>query len=583
MDAQSLLAEVLANYLNVMGFSCGAIYLAGERGRLSLAAQIGFPELAVKSLPDFFGHEGLLRDAMLKGEPLSISISPERFNPISRLLAHLRAETLLISPLRFGNEALGVSVLLSDTPTVGSDWVTFSRAITNQMGQVIALSRAISRLQYLASYDSLTDLPNRAHLRERLQESLAAGNRSALYLLNLDHFQEINNTLGYRNGNLLLQQVAKRLTETVADGTLVARLGADEFAVLSPNPPNTETVYQGARDILESLAPRFRLDGLRIAVRGSIGIALAREEGDDADTLLSHADMAQRAAKKTGNDYIVYPMHVQPYSPDHLALLGELREAVDHDKLILHYQPKVSFRTGLIAGVESLIRWPHPNRGWVAPDRFIPLAEKAGLIHPLTLWVLGAALRQARLWRDRGLGIDIAVNISARDLLDASFPDFVDSVCRSSGIPHRSLTLEITERDLMTDPAKAETAFHRLNQMGIHFAIDDFGTGYSALAHLQKLSVNEIKIDKSFVAGLLTDQRSAAIVRSIIDLGRNLGLNIIAEGVEDQRVWEHLAELGCDVAQGYRICRPLPPDELISWLGESSHSAKQSELTRGYK
>jgi EAL domain-containing protein (putative c-di-GMP-specific phosphodiesterase class I) len=249
-------------------------------------------------------------------------------------------------------------------------------------------------------------------------------------------------------------------------------------------------------------------------------------------------------------------------------LLGELREAIEHDKLALHYQPKVSLKTKELTGVEALLRWPHPIRGWIAPDQFIPLAEKAGLIHSLTLWVLTSALQQARLWRDDGLITGIAVNISARDLQDAPFPDFIAQVCNSAGLRPEILTLELTERALMADSARTHMAFRRLNEMGVHFSIDDFGTGYSGLSYLQTLPVNEIKIDKSFVTGLLTDPRSETIVRSIIDLGRNLGLRVVAEGVENQRTWESLMELGCDAAQGYYICRTLPPMELLRWIRE---------------
>jgi diguanylate cyclase (GGDEF)-like protein len=575
-DTQTLLGEILAQYLNVMGFSCGAIYLADPQKQLVLSAQIGLPDSVAASATNFFGHQEVLHDAMLKGEPVSIKFSPGLKGPFIRLLSQVGAETLLISPLRFRNTWLGVIVLVSDAGDLDADSVAFSKVITGQLGQVIALSRFISRLQFLASYDPLTNLPNRTQLRDKLQRDVGAGNRPALYLLNLDHFQQINNTLGYQNGTILLQQVAKRLREGFADQAMIARLDADEFALLSADSPTTETVDKVAQNILKSIEPTFRLGGLPVAVRASMGITLA-EHGKDADTLLSHADMARRAAKKTGNDYLIYPAHVQPYSPDHLALLGELREAISHELLVLHYQPKVDMRTRRTIGVEALLRWPHADRGWIAPDEFIPLAEGAGLIHSLTLWVVGSALRQAHVWRGLHLDIGIAVNISARDLLDAAFPDFVAQACLSTGMQCSSLTLEITERDLMSDPAKSDAAIQRLKEMGIHFAIDDFGTGYSSLSYLQKLPVNEIKIDKSFVAGLLTNPRSDAIVRSIIDLGRNLSLSVVAEGVEDQRTWESLATLGCDVAQGYYMCRPNSVAEITQWMKESTWGVRKND------
>jgi diguanylate cyclase (GGDEF)-like protein len=575
VDTATLLSDLLARYLDAMGFSCGAIYLKDIESQLALSAQIGFPHLLAKSLPTFFGYESVLYDTMRQAEPMSVSSTQGLTDPFSALLTHLRADTVLISPLCSAREQLGVIVLISDSPRLEPEWLTFSKAITNQLGQVIALSRGMSRLQYLASYDTLTGLPNRTHLCDRLQLAIANGTHAAVYLLNLDRFQEINNTLSYRNGNLLLGQVARRLEQSSGEQVFVARLGADEFAVLlSSEALKAATVDQTARKILKSLEPTFRLEGLPIAVRASMGVALSPEHAVDADTLLSYADMARRAAKQMGNDYLVYPSHVEPYSPDHLTLLGELREAVEQDRLTLHYQPKVSFKTGQLIGVEALLRWPHPNKGWIPPDQFISLAEKAGLIHSITLWVLTSAVKQAQLWRKGGLNISVAVNVSAHDLQESAFADFVLRVCRSTGTHPHTLTLELTERALLADPAKTDSALQRLKEMGVHLSIDDFGTGYSSLSYLQKLPVNEIKIDKSFVAGLPADERSSAIVRSIIDLGRNLRLSVVAEGIEDRPTWDLLADLCCEAAQGYHICRPLPPDEFVKWVNRSASRAQ---------
>jgi len=247
----------------------------------------------------------------------------------------------------------------------------------------------------------------------------------------------------------------------------------------------------------------------------------------------------------------------------------ELRDAIECGKLLLHYQPKVDFKTARTVGVEALLHWPHPNRGWISPDQFIPFAEKAGLVHSLTRWILRAAVEQARQWKDAGIELGLAVNVSARDLEDESFPAEIDTLCGAAGIARSALTLELTEWDLMMDPAKAEMAIQRLSAIGVRLAIDDFGTGYSGLSYLQKLPVNEIKIDKSFVSGLISEQRSIAIVRSVIDLGRNLHLVVVAEGVEDQPTWDSLAGLGCDLGQGYHICRPLAPKALTQWLSSS--------------
>jgi diguanylate cyclase (GGDEF)-like protein len=569
LDGRSLLDDLLAQYLDALGFSCGAIYLSGPEKQLTLSAQIGFSNHIANSLATFFGHQEMLHDIILRQEPLSVSMTPEGKDPFARLLSDSRSESLLISPLRAGKDELGVIILTSGASRLNSDWLAFSKAITNQIGQAIALSRAISKLRYLASYDSLTGLPNRALLHERLEQALSEGQRSALYLLNVHRFEEINNTLSYRNGNRLLQQIAKRLSGTFADRAVVAHLGADEFAVLLRDVPATAPVLSGAADIINSLKPTFYLDGLPITLHSNIGIALVPDGAADADSLLSRADMAQRAARRSGQDYLVYPDRVVPYSPERLALLGELRDAIEQDRLVLHYQPKIDFKAGRTVGVEALLRWPHPNRGWISPDQFIPFAEKAGLVHTLTLWVLRAAVKQARRWHDAGIDIGIAVNVSARDLEDESFPEYIAELCTAAQIPNSALTLELTEWDLMLDPANAETAIQRLSAIGVRLAIDDFGTGYSGLSYLQKLPVNEIKIDRSFVAGLISERRSIAIVRSVIDLGRNLDLVVVAEGVENQPTWDSLADLGCDMGQGYHICRPLESDALTRWLSNS--------------
>jgi diguanylate cyclase (GGDEF)-like protein len=563
---EDLLNDILARCLDAIGCSCGAIYLADGDGGLNLSAHLGFSEPAVRSLGSFFGCKNLLLDAMKQREPVAIPLSASYDQALIRSLSDLRAESLLACPLRFGGEPLGVLALVSIRRAPDDDKMSFARAITNEIGEVVALKRSISRLQYMAAYDSLTGLANRAQLCARLEEVKNNGDHAALYLLNLDHFQEINNTLGFQNGNEMLRLVARRLEEKFRDRALVARLGADEFAVMIGGKTDAAGAGRQAAEILKCLDSSFRLDGLPVAARATLGVAFMPEHGDDAETVLSRADMAQRAARRTGHDYLVYPQSVESYDPDRLALLGELREAVERDIFVLHYQPKVAYRSRRCVGVESLLRWPHPRRGWVPPDQFISLAERAGLIRPVTVWVLSQALQQARLWRQTGLEFGIAVNVSARDVLDPGFPDLVLRACAAAGAGPEILTLELTETAIMSDPVKTAAAFQRLSDDGIRLSIDDFGTGYSSFSYLQKLPVNEIKIDKSFVLRLLSDRRSEAIVRSIIALGNNLGLAVVAEGVENAEIWQRLAEFGCDLSQGYHLCRPLPARDLVTAL-----------------
>ena len=580
-DDGSLFKDILARCLDAIGFSCGAMFLVDSDDRLNLSAHLGFSAEATKSLPTFFGCQDLLRTAMRQMEPVTLSFSAGGTERFVQSFSELPADNLLLCPLWSGSEQLGIVALVSNRAAPDVDQITFARAVTIEIGQVIALNRSISRLKYVASYDSLTGLPNRTQLCERLRSAGADGRAAALFLLNVDHFQEINNTVGYPGGNLLLRQVAERLTEFFQERALVARLGSDEFAVMLIDAADDQVVRQTAKEIVRCLEPTFRLDGLPVAVRTTMGVAILHEHGEDPETLLSHADMAQRAAKRIGNDYLIYPEHVESYSPDLLALLGELREAVDQNALALHYQPKVSFATRQTVGVEALLRWPHPRRGWIPPDRFISLAERAGLIHPITLWVLRTALEQLRSWRDMGLDLGVSINVSARDLQDPTFPDYVLQACRTISAPPRMLTLELTERALMSDPAKTNVALQRLNENGVRLSIDDFGTGYSSLSYLQKLPVDEIKIDRTFVSGLFSDPRSEAIVRSVIDLGRNLGLAVIAEGVENQPVWERLAGLGCDVAQGYHMCRPLSSVDLTPTLMQPPWIARRNDLPNG--
>jgi len=569
VNREALHTELVAQYVDVTGFSQGAILLADGDQQLTVSAKVGFADAVAKSLPRWFAHDGRLRAAMLQGEPVCLTAAPGGDEATKQLLTSLNAESVLISPLRSGADELGVIIVTSQTPVLDSEWLSFSKAVTNQIAQVIALNQAITRLNYIGSYDPLTQLPNRASLQEQLRHRSAAGRRITLFLLNLDRFREINNALTYRNGNMLLGQVAGRLQASLPADAVVARLGADEFAVLRDDIASMEDLHRNARDILKSLEPTFKLAGLPIALRATMGIVFMPPPGEDADTVLSYADMARRAARRTGHDYLVYPENVEPYVPDHLALLGELREAIENNDLVLHYQPKVSFKTGKTVGVEALLRWHHPIRGLIAPDRFIPLAERASLIHPLTLWVVEAALGQARDWRNAGTQLSIAINISAHDLQDPKFADFVTQLCAATGTPHRGVTFELTERSLMTDTARAKGTLLQLSKMGVGLSIDDFGTGYSALSYLQSLPVNEIKIDRSFIANFVADQRARRIVHAIIDLGQSLGVGVVAEGIETREAWDVLNDLGCDMGQGFYIGRPMVANQLSHWLKKS--------------
>jgi diguanylate cyclase (GGDEF)-like protein len=428
-------------------------------------------------------------------------------------------------------------------------------------------------VQRMAFYDTLTDLANRNMLYDRLLNAIrrdgGQGKPMALLLMDLDRFNEINDTLGHHRGDLLLKEVGKRLKSVLFEPDIVARLGGDEFAVLLPKLAEIKdigAVIQKLQDVLQS---PFIIEGLPVAVEASIGVALYPDHGVNADSLLQRADIAMYAAKGTGSGYRIYDNKDDKHSPRRLALMGELRRAIEKDQLLLHYQPKISLKTQHVMGMEALIRWQHPEYGFVPPDQFILPAEQTGLIHPLTRWVLKAALRQCQAWSQEGLKIPVSVNLSARSLHDVHLPDYLADLLKASGGRPDQLELEITESAIMADPQRALDAISRLRAIGLRFALDDFGIGYSSLAYLKKLPVDAIKIDKSFVIDMAKDEDDTLIVLSTINLAHNLGLKVIAEGVETEMIWERLFAFGCDAAQGYYMSKPLPAVDLTRWLKES--------------
>jgi diguanylate cyclase (GGDEF)-like protein/PAS domain S-box-containing protein len=438
------------------------------------------------------------------------------------------------------------------------------------IGRDVTESRyAEETIRQLAYYDSLTLLPNRVMVHERLEQALRSGERHqtpvAFLLMDLNDFKDINNTLGHRHGDLLLKEIGPRLQGILRQSDTVARLGGDEFALLLPD-TDLEGALRVAKKAHEVLAVPFKIEGLNIAVEASIGIAFFPDHGATASTIMQRADVAMYAAKRHGSASAVYAAERDHYSPRRLALMGELRYAIDHDELTLFYQPKIHMQTRRVTGVEALLRWKHPHRGIIPPNEFIPLVERSGLIRPLTHWVLSAAVDQARAWERAGLRLSVAVNLSARNLLDAQLPDHLLELLTRTGAPADRLELEITESTIMADPARALEVLTRLHGMGIPLAIDDFGTGYSSLGYLKRLPVSAVKIDKSFVKNMETDDNDAVIVRSTVELAHNLGLQVVAEGVETSYLWERLAALGCDAAQGYYVSQPMPADALSRWF-----------------
>jgi diguanylate cyclase (GGDEF)-like protein len=453
------------------------------------------------------------------------------------------------------------------------------RAVFNDEGQLVAIEGFVSdvterhmtsaAMTHQAQHDALTDLPNRILLRHELQEALRARRSSsqplALLMMDLDRFKEVNDTFGHRYGDQLLQQVGQRLLATLGDAGTLARFGGDEFGFMLPDADAARATAMAER-LLEVLDEPLPLEGQSVALGASIGIALYPEHGADSETLLRYADVAMYVAKRSGGGHAVYSTDQDQHSAERMALASELRQAIEGEQLVLYYQPTVDCARRQVSGVEALVRWQHPQRGLIGPDAFIPLAEQSGAIKALTTYVLEAALRQCRAWLDEGISLTMSVNLSMRNLHDPQLPEIIGGLLARYAIEPPRLNLEITESSIMADPTRALQVLQDLRALGVHIAIDDFGTGYSSMAYLKGLAVDALKIDKSFVQKLASDASDRVIVRSTVDLGHNLGLRVVAEGVEDTVSYEQLARLGCDLAQGFYLGRPMPADDLLRWL-----------------
>ncbi|HEX6025329.1 MAG TPA: EAL domain-containing protein [Solirubrobacter sp.] len=491
-------------------------------------------------------------------------------------------------PLRFNGDSkpTGVyEVYLSYTPTeaaIAKDTRTMYALIVGGLGLLwAALYRIVSlasrRLRRQATHDALTGLPNRVLLEDRIERALAAASRSdgevAVLFIDLDRFKEINDTLGHSYGDQLLRQVAARLSEVVRHGDTLARLGGDEFAVLLPSVQSRADVESVAARLRDALHRSFAAEGMTLDVEASIGIAVSPDHGTTVDDLLASADVAMYSAKERKAGAVFFDPAERVNTPSRLTVLGDLRRALEaDDQLLLHFQPKYALDDERLIGVEALLRWRHPERGNVPPAEFIEIAEGTGIILTLTDRVLHEALAQSRQWLDAGHAVPIAVNLSTRCLLDAEFPALVQRRLDEHGVPPSLLRLEVTESAVMGDPARAADILRRLHDLGVSLSIDDFGTGYTSMAYLRRLPVDELKVDRSFVMGMTDNEHDAVLVRTAIDLGHNLGLTVVAEGVEAPAHVSALRALACDVAQGFHYARPMPADEVTALLDRVAES-----------
>ncbi len=524
--------------------------------------------------------------ALEKRRPLftrNIAAEP-RFAPVARqaLVANgLRAGVVI--PLHDATDPLGFVALFypsRDLPFDEEAEMKTLDSVSRTLSMAIVSARHVEHLRHQARHDALTGLPNRASLHEAFDELFAKarpGQRPAVMLLDLDRFKEVNDTLGHHMGDHLLAALSRRLAASVGlSGALTCRLGGDEFAVLLHHVDTVETALMRARTIGDALSQPFDLDGMSLKVGASIGVAVYPDHGNDSHELLRAADVAMYRAKTGSLGASLYDRNTDTHSPARLAMITDLGDAIGRGELLLHYQPKLDLRTGWIAGFEALVRWRHPKHGLLYPGSFLSLAETSELIHPFTHAVLDAAMRDCAALRRKKLFQPIALNLSARNLVDDRCVEDIGQLIRTHGLDYADIELEITETAIMHDPAFVARLLHDLDSRGVGLAIDDFGTGYSSLAHLKRLPLGALKVDRSFVRGMTTDEHDAAIVRSTIALAHSLGMEVTAEGVENEATERMLRAMGCDMIQGFHVGEPMPLDALVAWIDarESQPSAE---------
>jgi diguanylate cyclase (GGDEF)-like protein/PAS domain S-box-containing protein len=507
--------------------------------------------------------------AEVLGRHVSMLIPPEAVDDMQKILGRIRRDEHIehyqTRRRRKDGAIIDVSLTVSPIRDAAGEIVGASkvgRDITEE-------KRAEAILAHQATHDELTGLPNRAlllrHLDRLASTHRGAEARCALLLIDLDRFKQINDTFGHPFGDEVLKRLNPLLVGAVRNPVLVARLGGDEFGILLEDVAEPDALRIADR-ILADLASPIEVEGQLLDIGASLGIALYPDHGTDASSLLQRADIAMYAAKRRRTGKALYSSELSDCTPRRLTLVAELRRGIEEGQLLLHYQPKVDLATGEVAGFEALVRWLHPREGLIPPEQFIPMAEETGMIRPMGLWTLKAAIRQCRAWHDVGLDVNVAVNLSADNLLDERLTETVRKLLEGAQVHSRWLTIEVTETAMMNRPEDARRILASLHELGARISIDDFGTGYSSLAYLKDLPVDEVKVDRSFVKDMMVDNRAACIVRTVIDLGHNLGLKVVAEGVEDPASLERLVSWGCDLAQGYYLSRPLPAPDIATWL-----------------
>jgi diguanylate cyclase (GGDEF)-like protein len=493
----------------------------------------------------------------------------------------VRGWRMLALPFGFGLTSIGVmaaAAVVDLEPLAVAFAAAALVAMMVRTAMTLREQGVLNETRRQARTDELTGLPNRRWFDQLLREAISRAEREggevAVLMIDLDRFNELNDTLGHHAGDRVLAQLGPRVRSALRSEDVLARLGGNEFAALLVSAAAVGPASERIREVLDE---RFIVEGIAFQIAASIGVALYPEHGADADTLLQRADVAMYQAKAGGSGTEFYDRDRDRSTRERLQMIGELRQAVSAGELVLHYQPKLDLRRRRITGVEALVRWPHPTRGLVPPGEFIPLAEQAGLMEPLTSFVLEGALRQAAEWLGRGIDLTVAVNVSATNLLDSRWTETVLSALAARHLAPERLVIEITEDIIMGDPERSLSVIEDLSRAGVRVALDDFGTGYSSLSYLKKLPLDELKIDRSFVLDMGIDDADAAIVQTTIDLARRLGIEVVAEGVEDAATLDAIVALGAATAQGFHIARPMPPHELEAWLREGGFCLPDDE------
>ena len=500
--------------------------------------------------------------AVIEGVEAGVPTGPGRLLVVTPVTAGPASEALLLARHARPVDPSDAEALCL---LAGQAAAALANALRHEEGRVVE-----ERLAHNSTHDALTGLPNRALLRDRARLAVARSRRQgtlvALMIIDVDRFKEVNDVLGHAVGDGLLRQVGERLTGGLRAEDTCARIGGDEFAVVSGDHETVDTVLEMARRLVGSLQEAFSVDGSSVDVEASMGVAWAPDHGEDVDDLLRRATVAMCAAKERREGIVVYRPADDQLTPVHLATLGDLRRALEsEEQLSALFQPIVSVASEHLVAVEALLRWNHPSRGPVSPSEFIPLAEGTSVIHQLTDHVLDLALGSLSRWLAQGLDIHLAVNLSTRTLLDVSLTQRLESLLDHHQIDPDRVRLEITEGTLLADPTRSIATMHRLKDLGLRLSIDDFGTGYASMSYLKSLPVDELKIDRTFVADMLRSTRDGAMVNSVIDLAHGLGLHVVAEGVEDQDTLDALCFVGCDLAQGYFVGRPMTAEALFEW------------------